>query len=99
MGLVGVIFSSVRELLVNRCQMKGARMKSILTIATGVLTACAGPGEPGSPASGSLAASSAQEAQLYARYQQYRTGPPPHLDFETWKRRYGDSREYGNSGP
>ena len=73
-------------------------MKSILAIAAGVLTACAGSAGPGSPASGILSPSRGTEADLYARYQQYRSGPPPHLDFETWKRMYGNPRDYTGSG-
>ena len=74
-------------------------MKSILIIAAGVLTACAGSAGPGSPASGIFYPSRGPEADLYARYQQYRTGPPPYLDFETWKSMYGNPRDYSGSGP
>jgi hypothetical protein len=70
-------------------------MKSIFAIAASFLTACAGSGlsAPGisSPSSGS-------EADLRARYQQYRTGPPPYLDFESWKRMHGNPRDYSGSG-
>lgn len=75
-------------------------MKSILAIAiaAAVLTACASPGGPGSPASGVLYPSRAAEADLYARYQKYRSGPPPYLDFETWKKMYGNPPDYSGSG-
>ena len=74
-------------------------MKSILAIAAGVLAACTGSGGPVSPASAIFDPASGREAQLYARYQQYRTGPPPHLDFESWKRLYGVTRDSGSRGP
>jgi len=74
-------------------------MRWVLTMAAGVLTACAGPAGPGAPASGIFHPPRGSEADLLARYQQYRTGPPPHLDFETWKRMYGDPRDYSGSGP
>lgn len=74
-------------------------MKSILTLAAGVLAACSGPAGPGSPASGIFSPSRGPDADLLARYQQYRSGPPPHLDFETWKRLYGTPKDNSGSGP
>jgi hypothetical protein len=71
-------------------------MRSILTIAAGALAACAAPG---APAPGTPSPPSGPEAELQARYQQYRTGPGPHLDFETWKRLYGNPTDYSGAGP
>ena len=70
-------------------------MKSILAIAASLLSACAGNGLSGS---GTSAPSPGSEADLRARYQQYRTGPPPYLDFETWKRTFANPRDYTGSG-
>lgn len=73
-------------------------MKSILTIAAVALTACAGSAGTDAPASGIFYPSRGADADLYARYQKYRTGPPPHLDFESWKRMYGTPKDYSGSG-
>jgi hypothetical protein len=74
-------------------------MKSILAIAAALLaTACAGTGGSGGPASGIFSPSSGPEADLRARYQKYRTGPPPYLDYETWKRTMANPRDYTGSG-
>ena len=70
-------------------------MKSILAIAASLLTACAGSGLS---APGTSAPSPGSEADFRARYQQYRTGPPPYLDYETWKRSFGSPRDYTGSG-
>lgn len=77
-------------------------MRSILTIvAASALAACASSGRPGpgTPSAGILSPTVGAEASLQARYRQYRTGPPPHLDFESWKRQFGNPPDYSGSGP
>lgn len=74
-------------------------MKAILSVAAVFLTACAGTSGPGTPTSGVLSPPPrGSEADLRARYQQYRKGPPPYLDYETWKRTSANPRDYSGSG-
>jgi hypothetical protein len=77
-------------------------MRLTLAIATAAaaLAACASTGGPApSVLSTSGAAGAAPGTDLLARYRQYRTGPGPHLDFETWRRQFGTPTDYTGAGP
>ena len=70
-------------------------MRRLLSIAASALAACAAPG---APAPGAPSPLSGPEADLHVRYQQYRTGPGPHLDFESWKRSFANPTDYTGAG-